>query len=177
MRHRFINDGQSPIPLGRDAKYTCVCGKTGTREAIEHHVAERQAAERAAASRQADTWRALMSPVMPTDDFSGGSTKADYLPVPPRQPALSTFGKTHTPPELPPPPTSLPNLCLVCQAGDPVADLPEIAAWSCGHWIRKEPRPIAEAFQNMLRGAFHAGVAAAASGETFEGWYQREVLR
>jgi hypothetical protein len=36
---------------------------------------------------------------------------------------------------------------------------------------------IAEAFQNMLRVTFYAGVAAAASGEAFEDWYQREILR
>jgi hypothetical protein len=38
-------------------------------------------------------------------------------------------------------------------------------------------RSIAEAFQDMLRQAFEAGGAAARSGETFETWYQREVLR
>jgi hypothetical protein len=32
-------------------------------------------------------------------------------------------------------------------------------------------------FQDMLRQAFDAGIAAATSGETFEAWYQREVLR
>ncbi len=36
---------------------------------------------------------------------------------------------------------------------------------------------IAELFQDMLRRAFTGGVAAAASGETFETWYHREVLR
>lgn len=38
-------------------------------------------------------------------------------------------------------------------------------------------RSIAEMFQTMLRQAFEAGVAAADSGEAFESWYQREVLR
>jgi hypothetical protein len=38
-------------------------------------------------------------------------------------------------------------------------------------------RTIAESFQDMLRQAFAAGVAAATSGEAFESWYQREILR
>ena len=67
--------------------------------------------------------------------------------------------------------------CPTCGSLDQIADLPEIAAWSCGHWIRRRPASIAEAFQDMLRGAFQAGLAAATSGETFETWYQREVLR
>jgi hypothetical protein len=38
-------------------------------------------------------------------------------------------------------------------------------------------RSIAESFQDMLRQTFAAGVAAAASGEAFESWYQRKILR
>jgi hypothetical protein len=68
-------------------------------------------------------------------------------------------------------------MCPICQIGAQVTDLPEIAAWSCGHWTRKKPQSIAESFQDMLRATFQAGVAAATSGETFETWYQREVLR
>jgi hypothetical protein len=67
--------------------------------------------------------------------------------------------------------------CPTCGSIDQIADLPEIAAWSCGHWIRRRPASIAEAFQDMLRGAFQAGLAAATSGDLFEIWYQREVLR
>lgn len=98
-----------------------------------------------------------------------------------------------TPPNLPPPPPSprpraqtptdvtavetREEACPTCGTIDQIADLPEIAAWSCGHWIRHHPTTIAEAFQDMLRGAYHAGLAAAISGETFETWYQRKVLQ
>ncbi len=43
--------------------------------------------------------------------------------------------------------------------------------------IEYRSRSIAEAFQDMLRQAFEAGSAAAANGETFENWYQREILQ
>src|SRR5438552_3635957 len=43
------------------------------------------------------------------------------------------------------PPTSS-NLsrqaCPRCEAGELVADLPEITAWSCGHWARKQSQSI-----------------------------------
>jgi len=39
------------------------------------------------------------------------------------------------------------------------------------------PRSIAESFQDMLRIAYQAGAASAATGEIFETWYQREVLQ
>jgi len=112
--------------MGTSAMYACVCGRRGTREAIELHIA--------GADATGDG-----------DDF-GGDTQAHYLPVEPREPA-PTFADMPTPPELPPP---------------PIAEL---------------PRPIAESFQDMLRQAFEAGVTAATSGELFESWYQREVLR
>lgn len=67
--------------------------------------------------------------------------------------------------------------CPICRLGAQITDLPEIATWSCGHWIRKSPQPIAEAFQDMLRTAFQAGSETTTRGETFETWYQREVLR
>lgn len=173
-RHRFINDGVSPIPMGATAEYRCVCGKRGTRAVIERHVAENstEARDDAAIVRYA-------SSVNSDDDFDGGDTKAHYLPIEPREPAPSTFAETEpSAPELPPPPPSpILDTCQLCQIGVPVADLPEIVAWSCGHWIRKKPQPIAESFQDMLRLAYRAGVQGALSGETFENWYQREVLQ
>jgi len=179
MKHRLLNDGRSPIPMGSAARHACACGKIGTREAIEQHVAERAAIERAEAARQ-EAWGAIPTPAVPrsigADDF-GEDTEAHYLPVPPRGPAASAFTELPTPPELPPPPPTILARCPLCETGDPVAELPEISAWSCGHWIRKKPQPIAESFQAMLRGAFQAGVAAATSAESFESWYQREVLR
>lgn len=176
QKHRFINDGRSPIPMGSDARYACVCGKTGTREAIDQHVAERAAADRAETDHQ-EAWRSLTSPAVPIDADIGGDTKAHYLPMQPREPAAPMFAELPTPPELPPPPPPPPTPCPHCQLGDPIAELPEIFAWSCGHWIRRKVQPIAEAFQDMLRSAYQAGVAAATSGESFESWYQREVLR
>ena len=97
-----------------------------------------------------------------------------YVPVEPREPAPAMPDT-----DSPTPPNALPaiDVCPICQNGVQVADLPEIAAWSCGHWLRRTPLPIAESFQDMLRTAFQAGVAAAASGDAFETWYQREVLR
>ena len=41
----------------------------------------------------------------------------------------------------------------------------------------EHPRSIAELFQDMLRAAYQAGAVSASSGETFETWYQREVLQ
>lgn len=164
-RHRLINDGALPIPMGATAEYACVCGRRGTRAAIERHVAE------------SETVREPRGVVVERRDDFGGDTQAHYVPLPPREPAPSTFSDADTNVFHLSPPPEREDLCPICQAGDVVADLPEIAAWSCGHWIRKMPRPIAEAFQDMLRLAYQAGVAAATSGEIFESWYQREVLQ
>ena len=171
MKHRLINEGLTPIPMGATAEYACVCGRRGTRDAIERHVS--------ASSFEGDgiVMRHDTTPGIGGDDDFGGNTKAHYLPVEPRVPA-APFNDTETSaPELPPPPRRSDEACPICQAGLPIADLPEIGAWSCGHWIHKKPRPIAEAFQEMLRTAYQAGGAAATTGETFESWYQREVLQ
>lgn len=131
-RHRFLNDGVAPIPMGPTAEYACVCGRRGTYTVIEAHIAEA-------------TTRAITRPG--DQDFTGNTpTKAHYLPVVPRTPGPSTFDEVPSVPELPPPPSQ----------------------------ILRDPS-IAEAFQAMLRTAFHAGAAASVSGETFERWYQREV--
>jgi hypothetical protein len=165
VRHRFVNDGLVPIPMGPTAEYACVCGRRGTRAAIERHLAESDGV----------VVRHDTTPGIGDEDF-GGNTKAHYLPIEPRVPAPSTFNNAETSaPELPPPPRRSEEACPICQAGLPIADLPEIGAWSCGHWVHKKPRPIAEAFQEMLRTAYQAG-GAAATGETFESWYEREVL-
>ncbi len=176
-RHRFINEGVSPIPMEAGAEFACVCGKRGSRDTIAEHIVESSSHD---VDPQNVTGR--YATVDESADFGGGNTKANYLPIAPRKPAPPstppTFGETdaQTPPDLPPLPTPG-ELCPLCQAGEIVVDLPEIAAWSCAHWIRKKPRPIAEAFQDMLRRAYQAGIVAAASGETFESWYQREVLQ
>lgn len=92
-RHRFINDGRSPIPMGATAEFSCLCGRRGSRAAIEQHIAE--FTDGVVATSSADV------------DFDSGGTKAHYLPVDPRPPAPpSSFGDTDTitPAELPPPP-------------------------------------------------------------------------
>jgi hypothetical protein len=173
-RHRFINDARSPIPMGATAEYSCICGRRGTWAAITKHIAESMIAEEDAAIVE--------------DDHFSETTKANYLPVEPREPAPYSDDDTPAPPPPPrtreseaptiPPPLKLRNnMCPICRSGTQIADLPEIAAWSCGHWSRKKLRPIAEAFQDMLRIAFQAGVTAAKNDETFEVWYQREVLQ
>jgi hypothetical protein len=129
----------------------------------------------------------------PTGESSGvvkssmnfsGNTVPHYLPVELRPPAPPTPpAHAEDLPTKPEGPLLLETqpiplvLCAICQDGMLLADLPEITVWSCGHWTRKKPQSIAESFQDMLRTTFQAGVAAATSGETFETWYQREVLQ
>lgn len=149
IRHRFINDGISPIPMGPTARYTCICGRTGTRESIERHIATESARDAAPVEISSGAVRGV------AEDYSGGDTKVNYLPGAPRKPAptkesppLQRPDRAMTPEPLPPPP-------------------PE----------PKVMPSIAELFQNMLRISYEAGVASATTGETFETWYQREVLR
>lgn len=182
-RHRFVNDGVSPIPMGATAKYACICGKRGTRAAIERHIAESSAPEETSdETARSSASASYASIVVKSDDDFGGDTKAHYLPIEPREPAPPMFTDDEmSDPELPPP-TPLPPIpnefaCPLCQTGAIVADLPEIIAWSCDHWLRKKPQPIAESFQDMLRAAYQAGVLSATRGETFESWYHREVLQ
>jgi hypothetical protein len=178
-QHRFLNDGVSPIPMGSTADYACVCGKRGTYEIIELHIADM--ALITAPSGHPEY-------IDDGDNFGGGDTKAHYLPNEPRKPApteeMPPLGRPDRPirratsPEpLPPPPETPKADCAICGIGLSICDLPEISAWSCGHWIRKRPRSIAESFQEMLRIAYQAGAASAATGEIFETWYQREVLQ
>ena len=184
-QHRFINDGRSPIPMGGTAEYACVCGKRGTYAAVERHVAASAAGDEST-SEAAPT--APYDQIVDNDDFGGGDTKAHYLPNEPRRPALTGEApplrrpdRPTTPEPLPPHPTTsaaeAAGECPICGVGEPACDLPEITAWSCGHWIHKRPRSIAESFQDMLRSAFQAGTAATTTGESFETWYQREVLQ
>lgn len=171
-RHGLRDDGPFTTIRGSVVEYWCLCGAHHEkRSVIEQHVADCSRAE----NRSADA-----TPV--DDEDFGGRTEAHYLPVEPRRPAPSIppmFGDADTSaPHLPPPPENPRDVyCQLCGTGRVVANLPEILAWSCGHWIRKQPPSVAEAFQEMLRGAYRAGTAAAASGEAFETWYAREVLR
>ena len=178
-QHRFINDGRSPIPMGGAAEYACICGKRGAYAAIERHIAENSVHD--------DRDERDAAPIAPydqlvdsSDNFGGGATRAHYLPMAPREPASSTFNEAAaiTPPELPPPPHgAIDEMCRLCGAGATIADLLEITVWSCGHWIHKRPRSIAELFQDMLRSAFQAGAVSTTTGESFETWYEREVLQ
>ena len=177
-RHRFINDGRSPIPMGGAVEYACVCGKRGAHEVIERHIAESSALD----DREAQD-AAVTAPydqlIDSSDDFGGGNTKAHYLPMEPREPAPTTFVEEDsiTPPERPPPRAVVEEMCRLCGSGASIIDLPEITVWSCGHWLHKRPRSIAELFQEMLRAAFQAGAVSTTTGESFETWYQREVLQ
>lgn len=150
-RHRFINDGRSPIPMGSTAEYVCVCGRRGTHAAIERHIAENSAGDESASEA---------TPTAPypqlVEDFGGGNTMAHYLPNEPRKPA-----PTGEPPPLQRPTTPEP--------------LPPIPASAMDD--EERPRSIAELFQDMLRTAYQAGATSASRGESFETWYQREVLQ
>jgi len=135
--------------MGSTARYACVCGATGSREAIARHIAESEP--------NAIDEGAIVRSRLDTDDGFGGDTMAHYLPAEPRRPA----------PPTPAPPTF------------PEADPPSIPELPPPPNLFEVPRPsaIAELFQDMLRTAYQAGVASATSGETFENWYQREVLQ
>lgn len=174
MRHRFINDGRSPIPMGAAADYACVCGKRGTYAVIERHIAETADVRDAVPAAPYDQ--------IEIDDFGGGNTKANYLPSEPRRPAPTgespPLPRPGTPEPLPPPPAVIrEDACPTCGNVKSICTLPEISVWACGHWILKRQRSIAEAFQDMLRIAYQAGAASASTGEAFEIWYQREVLQ
>lgn len=181
-KHRFLNEGRSPIPMGGTAEYACICGRRGTYAAIERHVAESRDEDSSSFDEEVTPRpgdRPLRARLPSSDgeidvDFGGGETKAHYLPVEPRAPAPPMSADQVLTPS---PSHPLDAACPICAVGKAVADLPEIAAWSCGHWIRKRPHSIAEAFQDMLRIAYQAGAASAATGEIFETWYQREVLQ
>ncbi len=186
---------------GSITKYGCACGARGSYEAVLRHIAEHEQPEpdlepslrsqgfpQGVASKIArrDPDDAVVRTSVPTDDddFGGGNTKAHYLPNEPKTPAppaASFADPDPTPPSTPrsrgAPRSSTEGACPICAQGDPVHDLPEISTWSCGHGILKHPRSIAESFQDMLRIAYQAGAASAATGEIFETWYQREVLQ
>lgn len=172
-KHRFVDDGTAPIVIGGEV--SCICGLRGGYQDVERHIE---------AHAQTD--------VIPTgDDFGGGDTKAHYLPNEPREPAPSS-----TPPETT---SALPCRSRGCLAplnsyGTctvhyrdvlPDVDLPSDPEGPVERPSPPElpppppmrPRSIAEMFQDTLRQAFAAGAASVAVGETFETWYQREVLQ
>ena len=164
--------------MGASADYACPCGKRGSYEVIERHVAEANAEEARATS---DAIPVAPYDQIEIDDF-GGDTKANYLPSEPRRPAPTgespPLPRPGTPEPLPPLPTVIhENACPSCGNWKSICTLPEISVWACGHWIGKRQRSIAEAFQDMLRIAYQAGAASASTGEAFETWYQREVLQ
>ena len=148
-RHRFSNEGRSPLPMESTAEYTCVCGKHGTYEVIERHIAEYSASDES--GREAVP-TAPYGQVVDSDTIVG-DTMVHYLPNEPRTPApigeSPPLQRPATPEPLPPPPSTS------------VVD----------------ERSIAELFQDMLWAAYQAGATSASSGETFETWYEREVLR
>ena len=178
-RHRFINNGRSPIPMGGDAKYACVCGKRGTHAAIERHIAESSVLDDQDTRDATPT--ATYEQLADNDDFVGGNTMAHYLPMEPRAPAPTPFNETDldsiTPTELPPTSNIIDELCRLCDAGAAIADLHLWIQFPQNQTVISGPRSIAELFQDMLRSAFQAGTVSTATGESFETWYQREVLQ
>ena len=96
--------------------------------------------------------------VVESDDY-GGDTMAHYLSNEPRSPAPTGESLPLQRPDSQTTPEPLPPI----QASE-VDD-------------EERPRSIAALFQDMLRSAFQAGTAAATTGESFEIWYQREVLQ
>ena len=138
--------------MGSTAEYTCVCGRRGTYEAVERHITEQNLPSYASESEATPT--APYAQVAESDGL-GGDTMAHYLPIEPREPAPTAESlplQRPTPDPLPPPPSTE-------TSADP------------------RPRSIAELFQDMLRSAFQAGEVSTTTGETFETWYQREVLK
>lgn len=157
--HRL--DTNLVYPVGQAA---CICGRHGNREEILLHIMHHLEDG---------------SPVIVSDDFGGGDTKAHYVPTAPRRPAtrppcrdreclapLNTAGAcaVHFAESMSPD-----ALDLLTEPDPALTPVPDASS-------RKIPS-IAEAFQSMLRSAYLAGSAGAAIGETFETWYQREVLR
>jgi len=141
--------------MGSTTQYTCVCGKRGTYEIVERHIVESNLPSYARDVPENDgAPTAPYDQVIDSDDFGGGNTMAHYLPIEPRKPAPTgespPLPRPGTPKSLPPPPSI------------PAAD---------------QPHSIAALFQDMLRSAFQAGTESTTTGESFETWYQREVLQ
>jgi hypothetical protein len=134
-------------------------------EEIERHIAERNAVD-----DHFDEQIVPNAAPIASDDFGSGDTRVNYLPNEPREPATSASpcrarGCLA--------PLNSSGICTVHFADaerTSAPDLPPPPSREC-------PPSIAELFQDMLRQAFTAGLAAAQSAEAFETWYQREVLQ
>ena len=165
-------------------EFACTCGARGSYEAVLRHVASSAAADLSPSLRSQgfpqkvvgeitqgtpseDYASVSVSVPSEDDDFGGGITKAHYLPNEPKRPAPPAHRDTEGAPSyIEPERTSAP--------GHHVKPSPEEHSRSGAD---ESQRSIAEAFQDMLRVAYQAGAASAATGESFETWYQREVLR
>jgi hypothetical protein len=158
---------------GSTTEFACACGMRGTYEDVLRHVTASTAADLSPSLRSQGFPQRIVGEVTQrvsndddtsvpadSDDFGGGSTKAHYLPNEPKRPALPApleVAEGATPSYIEPEQTSTPVRSR-SNTSEPL-------------------RSIAEAFQDMLRVAYQAGAASAATGESFETWYQREVLR
>jgi hypothetical protein len=170
------------------AEFACTCGVRGTYESVLRHVTARASSELTPSLRSQGFPQRIageiaqhapsvdyVSSSIPadSDNFGGGDTKVHYLPNVPKRPApLALPEVSHdvsweaTPSYIEPEQTSAPT--VVEQRESPPRSDPTHAPLT---------RSIAESFQDMLRVAYQAGAASAATGEIFETWYQREVLR
>ena len=199
--HAFVTIEGLPVAADEVAgtEFTCVCGVRGTYAEVARHIIDELPLQRGApeiepepslvsrgfpsalarddaATRAAiERYAAVAGKGVPTDDGSdfGGDTQAHYLPIEPRVPALPAL------PDVVEPLCRLRG-CLAPLSSDGACVVHSIGTSNFTEPGQPQPPPrpraIAELFQDMLRQAFSAGVAAAASGEAFEQWYAREVL-
>lgn len=154
--------------------FRCSCGMSGTETELAEHLAIVSLAQKhsvAPVERELDSRGFPPRVAAPLDppNYEGGDTQVHYLPSPPRAPAPPVPEAEDTqPPPLPPTPPVPPGDESVREGAD---------TWPRGHEVAAPSRSIAEAFQDMLRIAYQAGAASTTTGEIFETWYQRVVLR
>ena len=188
---------------GSTTEFACACGVRGTYEDVLRHVTASTAAELSPSLRSHGFPQRIASEVVqhapgddcalvaassvPSsdgDDFGGGDTKAHYLQNEPKRPALPALPEVVEPLSNDVAWGATPSYIEPEQTSAPVHPSPLVEPEVSQPQGRTAPDPapapsrsIAEAFQDMLRVAYQAGAAAAATGEAFETWYQREVLR
>jgi hypothetical protein len=152
MKHS-LNVSEKREASAKVTSFSCSCGVKGSYASVMQHIVESTQGESALepSMRSLGFPQRIETPVPVDDDFGGGDTKAHYLPNEPKAPAIPAVLPDPDPTPVPLPP-------------EPVVRI-------------ERPRSIAESFQDMLRIAYQAGAASAATGENFETWYQREVLR
>jgi hypothetical protein len=182
LPHRFVDD-VAPLKNGEVliAEYACVCGMRGTYTDIVRHI-KNPSVELPELAPDYDT--TLSRRTSPDDDNNNdfdlvvsGDTEVHYLPNEPRKPAAAPSCRSRGCLA----PRNSAGTCAVHFIGTERESAPELPPPPSGpsqeYQFHKQPRSIAELFQDMLRAAFQAGAAATTTDESFETWYQREVLQ